>query len=444
MTGSEDRKIFDTGICEKRHSKQTLVSIMTKLRASIDNPIITIRGNELKETFFKDVFNEGGCILLSGAEISGESLLSYIKKIGSSNLSSDSISHFFSLVINLIDAITVYIKNRKSYPSLLLSSIYYDEKENKFTILPGDMAKILGSYLPHEIQTLNGFCIPDILKQDIGSEEELAKSVIYLIYLFFLKASDSKIQRSIIYDIRTLVKGIPASIADMVWEVLKGKETITLQKIKEILELNVPFELKETQKVPILRRKGFINFIYRFSYTIIYKWKLILIIAVVAGIFLYTLSDLIYKSRLSDITKGKKPEEVVEMYIKSINELDVETLNSLLYKRAGRDIIKEISSIYVVKRMTEIYGLRWQNPTEVNLNELPEDVKVYGVENVKIKKVSDNESPVFLLSYTKVFSEKGDLDIYNYQEELKLKKIKDRWFIYNISRKIINHKEVKQ
>ena len=80
----------------------------------------------------------------------------------------------------------------------------------------------------------------------------------------------------------------------------------------------------------------------------------------------------------------------------------------------------------------------------MNLNELPEDVKVYGVENVKIKKISDNESPVFLLSYIKVFGEKGNLDIYNYQEELKLKKIKDRWFIYNISRKIINHKEVKQ
>ena len=301
---------------------------------------------------------------------------------------------------------------------LFLSSIFYDKETKTFTILPDKLSKILSGYMPHNEQNINSFCIVNLLKDSIENENELAKSIIYFIYLYFLKASNKKIQRSIIYDIRTFIKGIPDDIAKKIWRVLKGKENINLFDIKELLKNYKSLELSKSQHIPILRNESFINFIHKLSYMLLYKWKLILVIAVIAGIFLYTLADLIYKNRLSDITKDKTDYEVVELYIKSLKELDIEALDSLLYKRAGKDIIKEVSSIFVVKKMTEIYGLEWLNPTESNLKNLSENEKVYGIKDVKINEISNHTEPEFLVSYTKIFGEKGSVGIYLYQEKL--------------------------
>ena len=444
MKNKNSENLLETGICEKTHSKQTIISIILKLKASIDEPITVIkRDGKLEESYFTDVYNESGCIFLYGSKLYGKSLLYYIENIDPSNSVSEKIEDFSKLVINIIDSLKVYIQSKKSYPLLRLSSIFYDKETGNVTILPEKLSKILNSYLPHDKQTLSNFCIPDPLKESIDTEQELAKSIIYLIYLFFLKISGNKIQRSIVYDVRTLIKGVPNSLAKTIWDVLKRKEDITLSKIRELLEKNKLLQLIENQHIPIFKRKGFINFTYKLSYTIFYKWKLIIVIAVIAGIFLYTISDVIYKSKLSNITEGKTPYEVVKLYIKSINDLDIEALNSLLYKRAGKDIIKEVSSVYVVKRMTEVYGLRWLRPDEVDLRNLPENVKVYGIENVKIIKTSDDKEPTFLIFYKKIFGEKGNLDIYNYQEQIKLKKVKNRWFIFNVTRKLLNHKEIK-
>jgi len=443
MGNSKADNLFQTNICEKTHSKQTIVSIISKLKTSIDKPVIVIKNNRLKEEFFKDVYNKNGCVFLSGPKILGDSLLAYINNVDSTKLNEEEIRNFISFVIEIIDALSIYIQNKKSYPMLFLSSIFYDKETKTFTILPDKLSKILSGYMPHNEQNINSFCIVNLLKDSIENENELAKSIIYFIYLYFLKASNKKIQRSIIYDIRTFIKGIPDDIAKKIWRVLKGKENINLFDIKELLKNYKSLELSKSQHIPILRNESFINFIHKLSYMLLYKWKLILVIAVIAGIFLYTLADLIYKNRLSDITKDKTDYEVVELYIKSLKELDIEALDSLLYKRAGKDIIKEVSSIFVVKKMTEIYGLEWLNPTESNLKNLSENEKVYGIKDVKINEISNHTEPEFLVSYTKIFGEKGSVGIYLYQEKIKLKKVKNRWFIFKISRKLINQREIK-
>ncbi|MFW6138520.1 MAG: hypothetical protein ACOC7U_05040, partial [Spirochaetota bacterium] len=84
------------------------------------------------------------------------------------------------------------------------------------------------------------------------------------------------------------------------------------------------------------------------------------------------------------------------------------------------------------------YGSQIIDPDEVNdLEALPENAVVYGIKNIEIKKIADNSSPVFIVTYEKLITSAQKIIKKKMQEKLYLKPIDQCWRIVDVERKLL-------
>ncbi len=467
ITKSNTENLLITEICEEEYSKQTIANIIFKLKPAIEKPIITVKDGKIYESKFSSITNSAGCIALEGGNISGVSLFNYFLEYKNSGLDSKKSEELLELLIEVSSAVQLVKREKNYFPKLYLNSVFIDRKTNSVSFIPVEIASTLHDYIKGEARIINGFCVDNLLAPESVSEDETVKSLVILLYLGYLlsykktestfKKKTVEIKAKPVYYLKTLNPGAPKNLADYLWRILKKGQKSTIEQLISILQMAISaskeYKYKEDlkrEKIPFLRGKKWVDFSFNLKNTIYHRWKFLIIVSIIAGFFIYIVGDIIYRSTLSKITEGMSPEEVVQLYVKALKDLDVETINDIFYKRTGKQVFKEVSSLFVIKRMTQIYGFRWITSNQLknmdikNLKKIPKNANIYAILNVKVEKVSDKTQPVFRLTYKKILSNEDNIDIYEYSENLTLIKIKGRWYIGKFKRRLLKHEEIKR
>ena len=148
----------------------------------------------------------------------------------------------------------------------------------------------------------------------------------------------------------------------------------------------------------------------------------------------------LYQPRL---TTGFTPEKVVQTFYSSINKLDSVTMDDCIINNAGNNYINEVTTLFVINKQSEAYGIkshlitadRWFEEGEKTVS--PPDY-VYGILNLKINSEPDNNQNVFTVSYEKwepiTSNENGILGYMSYRvkDKVYLKKDRNAWVIYKL------------
>ena len=124
-------------------------------------------------------------------------------------------------------------------------------------------------------------------------------------------------------------------------------------------------------------------------------WKLLTGIAVTAGVLAFA-SAPIRKALEAPVTAGMSAMEVAETYYNAINEMDAETMDDCLGKKAGKDDLRMVNAIYVTAKMRQGYeGITPPPMAEEWIKngkpELPDGLWPWGISNLKLKQLSEEQ-----------------------------------------------------
>jgi len=428
-------KIFmlQTGICESSYPKKFLMGIIISLKKILNEKAYIIKNNSIVELSFSDVINNNGCISLCGINIEGTSLYETYINYETNSFFSNSTKKFLSIIQNMIKLSKLIKKKDGFYPSIFLNGIYIKE-DGSITFIPIKIVDVINNYYDLNTKKIMNYCINrknNNLKLD---EDDFVLSLSKLIYLFFIK--NENLKEEPIFNLRSFIEDIPSQFSDTIWNILHGKN-INLQRFSSvILNSTHKKKLNCSYKIPLKKRKKIILFKYHLSNIISRRWKLILIILIGVLLIYFLLSDIL-KNRGIDYTKGLNQQQVVELYLKAVDNLDIDVIDYIFYKKAGKDIKKELSTLYVITKISGAYGNKIIKPFELGSKKISlNNGMVYGIKDIKIKKVSDNQKSIFLVNYKKIMSSGDKIEEYYVEEDIQLKKIKDHWYIIKSDRTI--------
>jgi hypothetical protein len=105
-------------------------------------------------------------------------------------------------------------------------------------------------------------------------------------------------------------------------------------------------------------------------------------------------------------TRGFSPQEVVETYYKSMNDLNHTLMEDCVVDGAGRETIREVMNIYVLSRVSLGYeGRSHIIPADAweaqGRPELTAPQTVYGITELELELERGEPEPIFRTSYTK-------------------------------------------
>ena len=441
MTNPQSNLFFNTGICEKNVSNRTYINLYKGLKNLIPAPAYLVTGNKVYKYEFRDVDTRQRCIILKGYLPKGISIFDLYNSISDYTEPVERVTVIFRIVNLLIKASKIFYAEFGHFPPLILNSIYIEENTNSICFISPEIIDLINSSREEEYKKLVEYCIKPEHKEKITNQDDLAVSICRLIYLFLSKNRYSTSAPEI--DIRCFYKFLPRDISNIIWYgITKNKVSLDRleQTVSKTLNLLNSFKNKNKNIVysnpPLIRRPFFSRSRHRIKTFISFRRGLLIVIILLVGFGVYLITDFIKSSKgIIDVT-GLPPEKIVEIYIKAIDELDVEVLETLFYKRAGRKLINEVSTIYVVSRLGQIYS---KKPPESP--SMGEEVYNYRwdpvtIENVSITRTQDSSQPVFKISYIKKIETETGVEKYSEIDTLHLAKIKNKWRIVKIERTI--------
>jgi hypothetical protein len=463
MKNTSSFKLYSTGICEKYYSKRTLVSVISNLKDYLPDEIHTITKDGVQTSRFRDIINQDGCIFLKGPVIPGISLHDIYRDYTQICFSSDETKRFLNLIVLFIETVKKYSLQTGSFPQILLNGILIDKGGTKVTLLPPSIIDYLNKYQSTETQRLLFFSTggkknPIKTRQNVDAgietdQTEFTLSLARLIYLFFTKpkpSPDTEKQSSFthtdngempIFYLRSCVDDIPKELADTIWALMHGR-IIKLQELTKIIQMSI-HSVKTglvTGKIPFLKRRGVIFFQHRLSVFLSHRWRYIPIVLILLGVVSYLLSDALRSRTRIDYTLGLSAVQVVELYYSSINNLNLDAIDSLFFKRSGKKIKNELSTVYVMMKMEQAFGKQLVSPDTVPDTTISLDYySVYGIKDLVFEQISNGDDPVFIARYMRVISSADSINEYVTEEKLYLKKIKDRWYITESIRSILEN-----
>ncbi len=460
---------YNTGICERIHSKRTLISAISDLKKLLNEKVYIFREEGLKQATFSDSVNHAGCIYLKGLEIQGRSLYDYYMEYTPERYFSQKTRRFMTFIERILKTSEVLREVTGTYPYLMLNSVHITSDGGEVTYLPPSIVDFINKHHTAEVQKLLYYCTTlkkaaSVKRRDRITEPssittsmqsfDFARAVARLLYLFLSKGGNQAkygVRRSSpesgaalvntglpVFYLREFVDDIPVQLSDAVWNLMhdrgvyRGSEQEALADFREIIgKSKTPEKSGEVrQKIPLSRRSSFILIRSRVLTFIAGTWKYILIAVVVALLLLYLLSDLFIGREKHDYLKGLSPRQVVELYYSAVNNLDLDAVDAVFYRRAGKDIRNELATLVVMMRMEQAFGRRLIQPEQLNNMEyLPEDYTVFGIDGLSIKHIVDGEETVFFATYRRVISSEGTVHEYPVEETIYLKKIDDYWYI---------------
>jgi hypothetical protein len=179
-------------------------------------------------------------------------------------------------------------------------------------------------------------------------------------------------------------------------------------------------------KVSFGKRHGFLDFKRSLGRFFVSRMKLLIGGVVLCGIVVYIAADLVQKGRSRDYNAGMSPRQVVEFYYKAMDRLDVEAVESLFFKKSGRGVVRELSTMYVMSRFDELYGRRTGDAGSAFLE----------IDDLKLEPYEDGGKPAFRARYKKVVNSSAKKAEYRIDEVLFLVSINGRWYIAKISQNV--------
>ncbi|HEB30342.1 MAG TPA: hypothetical protein ENI15_05630 [Spirochaetes bacterium] len=442
MKKSEPYRMYFTGIREIGSSKQTMISVISGLKTHLDEKIYTVTGPELSISTFNDVVNRDGGLYLSGPEIKGSSLYELYQDFQANTFLSGSVTKYFHIFRELIKAEEVLLSKTGLYHPLILNSILYNTENNTFIFLPIKLIDFLNKYRDPDLQSILYFCFehkPDMLTSD---ESVFSESLARLVYMHFIKMRKDKkgsLRPEPVFYLSDLIDDVPCFFSDVLWEVMRGKNT-GLNRIVKLIDETLGGKYSEGQSgfpvwKKIFRNSSLIIFFSSLSELFERRKKLIILAIILTGIAAYMFRGYLSENRKIDYTAGLNAGQVVELYYKAVNDLDLEIVDYVFYKRAGRKIKNELGSLYVILKMRQIYGQGPAVAEELNSgNDESQSEKTYYLKDFEISESGDNETSIFFVKYTKVLNTGEEITVYSIKETLYLKEYLDHWYIIEINR----------
>ena len=254
-----------------------------------------------------------------------------------------------------------------------------------------------------------------------------------------LKDKMGPVRREPVLYLSDLIDDAPFEFSDELWDVLHKKNT-EIQKFVTLIEEILSGKYSEgLSRVPLLRK------LFRNSSLIIFfnslgglferRKKLIILVIILLGIAVYMFRDYLSENRRIDYTAGLNAGQVVDLYYRAVNDLDLEVVDYVLYRGSGRKIKSELSTLYVMLKMSQIYGQGLAGTGELNTeNDEPQSGKPYYLKDIKISQSGNSENPIFLVEYTKVLNTGDENTVYSIKERIYLKEYREHWYITEINR----------
>jgi hypothetical protein len=442
MKKINNQSMFHTGICEDAISKRTVISAISGIKKLLNEPIYTVSNRGVIKSSFSEVSNLQGCVVISGFSVSGITLLDMYKKYESSDSLSENTRYFLTILSDIIDASETLQRNTGFYPKIVLNGIYIDKDKDQFIFLPSVLVELLNKYIGVDEKQIINYLFDKKSEQINEDEFIFVKSLGKLVYLFFSKDIKSKTDN--IFDIGNIVNDIPRIFADTIWNLLQGKQ-VELREFKDAVIGALNSHDSTIEKIPFGRRKSVLTLKYSLGGFFQNRKRLIVAIIVLAGIFSYLLYDSFSNRNRIDHTAGLNAEQIVELYLYGIDTLELDIVDSVFYKRAGKEIKNELSTLYVMLKFELAFGNVLIGPEEIDEGDLSgttdkalQGKKVYGLEDIEIQKIVNGDEPTFSATYKRILSAGDEINVYSIVETLKLKQFKDRWYIIRSDRKIIN------
>lgn len=442
MKKSENIPQFNTLICESEHSKKTVIGAITEIRNHLSEKIYVVENGQVSSFGFSEVNNYNSCISLTGYEVQGFSLYKLYGTYQVKAFYSEETREFLSLVQKIAESLEILRQQTGVYPPLLLNGIFIHKTvSTRITFLPVKMVTSLNKYYDIDKQGLLNFCteIPSSLHSE---GERLSFALARLIYLFFTKNRASSFEP--VFDISSLVENTPRGFAKTLWDILHGKKRDVESLNQAIDEAQKSREKAQPDTPPLFRRESILLFKHRMHTLLRTRWKIIVTAALILGIVFYLTSDAFLSKRSADYTSSLTAREAVELYFAARENLDIETIDSLFYKRAGKEVKKELSSLYVISRIEQAYGkgmIKSQQPDSEQTDS--EDARLFRIKDLRIEQIGSGENPLFIATYKKVIREEDKKVEYSIEEKIYLKRIHERWYIINNEIMEMNGREAK-
>jgi hypothetical protein len=430
-----ENRQFKTGVCEQTHSKRVIVNALTGVKEFLGLPVFTVRGGTVERHAFDGAITVDGCLCLTGAVVEGVSLIDACAPPG-----------LRSLFRSFVESAVVLRNRTGSLPRLFLNGIYADVEAGAFTYLPQSLAEFLSAYLSEEkrksvffvaggrekgVSARRPVSAPPV--ERFPGENVFGESCARLIYLLYTGGGEGR--DSPVYFLADRVPGFPSPLADLVWNAMHRKP-LGLESLLQTLELP-PFEsaaistAKPSGKVPLHKRKGYLNLKHALGFFFSSRLKLIILIVLLGGVLAYVLFDIAGKKGARDHLPELAPRGVVELYYSAMDRLDLDVVQSLLYRRAGREVVNEMSTLYVMSRLGQVYGRQYGDA------ETGGPPSILSVQVLEIEQISDGVAPVFHARYKKTINTGEKKTEYLIDETLSIGRIRDRWYIVDAESRIV-------
>lgn len=441
MNNSHSSTYYNTDICEDALSHRTYISLYKGLKDLLPAPVYIVSGNRVYTREFNDIETKDGCIILKGYVPRGLSLLEIYNKIDEKKEPLERVIMLLNDIRVILSASKLFYGNVGFYHPLILNSMYLDKNTESICFISQILIDLINSTKEDEYKKLIEYCVNPEQKEKITDPEDLSISICRLIYLFMIKNSYSISEPEV--DIRCFYNFIPRYFAKTVWDGL-SKKKIPIDKLEQQIDSTINIlknfrEKKEkitTSIPPLFRRPFFSRTKHRIRTFISFRRGLLIIIVLLGGFGTYMIIDFI-KGRKDVIDiRGLPPEKIVEIYVKAVDDLDVEVLDTLFYRRAGKKLINEISTMYVVSRLGQVYSKKPPESTKPEEGFQVQRWDPMSIQNVSIKKVDDSLHPIFRVSYIKRIEMESGVENYSEIDTLYLAKIKNKWRIVRIERSL--------
>lgn len=454
--------LFGTGICNSTHSKRTIVSLINGLKSHIPASIHVVSGNQVSPDSFTDIVTEKGCIYLGGAAVSGLSLYDVYRDYRAASFKNSETEKFLRTVVALIDASIKYRDVSGGFPILFLNSVYVTEDHSKITYLPFSLIDYLNTF--YEDDTRQVLYYPAMINQTSGEKSEkystgrgkmeklvdehlFSRILARLMYLFFTRnrrldgtGMEQSVYDSRVYYLKTEIEDIPKALADTLWDIMRGKQIQLALLRRTIASCSTrKTEPERAEKIPFSRRRNVVSFRAGMAGFFTRRWKMLLVILILLGVALYLLSDIMSSRRREDYTADLSPREVVELYFTAINSLDLNVLDAIYYKRKGKQVKNELSTVFVMLKMESAFGKALVHPDELTEGEFdPQLHTVFGIRDLELGLIQDDDVPVFRARYVRVINSGESLHETVIEETIQLQYIDDHWYITESERSILS------
>jgi hypothetical protein len=440
----------------------TIVSLINGLKFHIPASIHVVSGDQVIPDSFTDIVTEKGCIYLGGAAVSGLSLYDVYRDYRAESFKNSETEKLLRTVIALIDASLKYRDVSGGFPILLLNSVYVSEDHSKITYLPFSLIDYLNTF--YEDDTRQVLYYPAVINhasgeksekhrtgrgkmEKLGDEHLFSRILARIMYLFFTKnrrLDGTGMERSVydskVYYLKTEIEDIPKAFADILWDIMHGKQ-IQLALLRETIAscATKKIEPERAEKIPFSRRRNVVSFRAGMAGFFARRWKVLLVILILLGVALYLLSDVMRSRRREDYTADLSPRQVVELYFTAINTLDLNVLDAIYYKRKGKQVKNELSTVFVMLKMESAFGKALAHPDELTEGEFNSQLHtVYGIRDLELGLIQDDDVPVFRARYVRVISSGESLHETVIEETIQLQYIDDHWYITESQRSILS------